>query len=242
MKKGELLYEGKAKKIYTVEGRSDVLWQEFKDSMTAFNGERKVSMPKKGEINVSVSEILFAELEKAGIATHFVQRTSPTEFISKRLKMIPLEIVVRNVWAGSSAKKFGQNVGEALKSPLFEMYLKDDLLNDPFVSTEQAVALGVVADTAVVEELKEQALQINEVLKKRWKAAGILLVDFKVEFGRLDTGELLLGDEISGDCSRLWDIDTSKVLDKDRFRKDMPEVMAAYEEALARLKASGESS
>lgn len=239
MKKGELLYEGKAKKIFTVEGRSDVLWQEFKDFMTAFNGERKEYMPRKGEINLSVSEILFKLLESHGVKTHFVQRTSPTEFVSLRLKMIPLEVVVRNIWAGSSAKKFGQKVGEPIASPLFEIYLKDDQLGDPFLSTEQAVALKILRSETDIDELKQVAFKVNEILKNFWREVGINLVDFKLEFGRLDTGELVLGDEISGDCSRLWDIKTGTVLDKDRFRKDMGEVMASYEEVLTRIENKG---
>ncbi len=235
MKKGELLYEGKAKKIFTVHGRSDVVWQEMKDDMTAFNGERHEVLPGKGQINLAVTEILFKALEHAQIKTHFVQRMSDKEFVTQRLQMIPLEVVVRNVWAGSSAKKFGQVQGEPLKSPLFELYFKSDALSDPFMSTEQAVALGVARSAEEIDEIKALAFRVNDVLKAQWDKAGVTLVDFKIELGKLDSGEILVGDEISGDSSRLWDKETGRVLDKDRFRKDMGEVISSYEEALHRL-------
>lgn len=232
---GELLYEGKAKKAYAVKGHEDKLWLSFKDSLTAFNAQKKGSFVDKGKVNLSITEIIFSELHKKDIQTHWVERVSDTDLIVKKLKMIPLEVVMRNVLAGSTAKKFNIQPGEALNPPIYELFYKDDDLGDPFINDSQALFLKTVKDQDELDKIKKIALEINQSLIETFKEIGIDLVDFKIEFGYGSNNEICLGDEISPDSCRLWEQGTKKVMDKDRFRKDMGEVKESYESILVSL-------
>lgn len=236
--KGALLYEGKAKRLYLVEGRDDLIWQEYKDSLTAFNALKKGNFPNKGALNREISALLFEELEKNGVATHRIADVSATEEVIKKLSMVKLELVVRNVLAGSTAKKFAIEEGTPLAQPLVEFYFKDDALGDPFVSDEQAIMLKAAQSKAELEELKAFALKVNSVLLPTMRAAGMQLVDFKIEVGRDSAGVLNLADEISPDCCRLWDLKSGEKMDKDRFRRDLGGVEEAYREVCERLKSA----
>lgn len=234
MEKKEMLYEGKAKKVFVTDQEGQYLVQ-YKDDATAFNGEKKGQIEDKGIINNKLSALFFKELEKAGVPTHFIELLSDREMLVKKLKMLPLEVVVRNIAAGSLAKRLGAEEGVVLARPVVELYYKDDALGDPFVNESHALAMG----WAAAEELKEvQALglKVNEVLQKIMDQAGILVVDFKLEFGLAD-GKIVLGDEISPDTCRFWDKETKEKLDKDRFRRDLGKVEEAYVEVYRRVKA-----
>ncbi len=245
--KGSLLYEGKAKKIFSVfqskEKKIDPakIWIEYKDDMTAFNALKKDEIKGKGAINLEISSLLFCHLEKEScqrklrIPTHRIQNWNAQVMIAHKLEMIPLEVVVRNVLAGSLAKKLGREEGALLSSPIVEFYLKDDLLGDPFLSSEQILSLEIAKELDL-EKMKELVLQINLILKDLFKAVQIQLVDFKVEFGLNEKGDVVLGDEISPDCMRLWDAETKKRLDKDLFRRDLGDVKVGYEIVKDRLK------
>lgn len=234
--KGAMVYEGKAKRLYQVEGRSDLIWQEFKDSLTAFNAQKKGNFANKGALNREISSLLFRELEKNGVHTHRVADISATEEVTKKLEMVKLELVVRNVLAGSTAKKFGIEEGTPLERPLVEFYYKDDALADPFVSDDQAIMMKAAKSLAELDELKIFALKVNATLLPVMRSAGLQLVDFKIEAGRDTTGVLHLADEISPDCCRLWDLKTGEKMDKDRFRRDLGGVEEAYREVCERLK------
>ncbi len=233
--RGEMIYEGKAKRLYSVEGRSDLVWQEFKDSLTAFNAQKLGSFPEKGALNSQICALLFEELESKGVRTHRVQELPPTVVVTKKLEMIKLEVVVRNVLAGSTAKKFGIEEGTPLAQPLVEFYYKDDALGDPFVSDEQALFLKTVRQKSELEELREFGLLVNSALKAIMDKADLTLIDFKIEVGRDTNGLLYLADEISPDCCRLWDKKTGEKMDKDRFRRDLGGVEEAYREVCNRL-------
>lgn len=233
--KGSLFYEGKAKKLYEVSGHSDLIWVEYKDSLTAFNAQKLGSFKDKGALNHKISSLIFERLEKKGVPTHRVSEVSATEEIIRKLEMVKLELVLRNVLAGSTAKKLGIPEGASLKAPLIEFYFKDDALADPFVSTDQALVVGAIQNREEAQELQRFVLKVNEVLNEMMKAAQITLVDFKIEAGRDAAGKLYLGDEISPDCMRLWDMKTGEKMDKDRFRRDLGGVEEAYREVLARL-------
>ncbi len=235
MNKGELLYEGKAKKIFSVPGHDDVVWVEYKDSLTAFNAQKKSSFSGKGEINARITALIYDRLNKAGIATHFVESRGDKELICRKVNIVPLEVVTRNRLAGSTAKKLGKEEGTPLKEPLVEFYYKDDQLGDPFVSDDQALVMGAVKSRAELDELRREALKVNDVLKPLFQDAGMELIDFKLEFGRDEHGRLLLADEISPDTCRLWDLKTGEKLDKDRFRRDLGRVEESYREVLERL-------
>lgn len=234
--RGEMIYEGKAKRLYSVVNRSDLIWQEFKDSLTAFNAQKRGSFTDKGALNREISALLFEEMEKRGILTHRVEEIPPTVVVTKKLEMVKLELVVRNIMAGSTAKKFAIEEGTPLEAPLVEFYYKDDALADPFVSDEQALMLKTVKTKKELEELKEFALKVNVVLKELMAKAGLNLVDFKIEVGRDSNHLLYLADEISPDCCRLWDQKTGEKMDKDRFRRDLGGVEEAYREVCGRLK------
>lgn len=226
-----LLYEGKAKKIFEDQ---DHLVMEFKDSLTAFNAEKKGSFQGKGQINRNIASFLFRELEKAGVSTHWKKDEGLNRMWVKPLRMIPLELVVRNVWAGSLAKRLGRPEGEDLAHPLIEFYLKNDSLGDPFVSENHIELLGVCpADQ--LREMQHQALRVNAILRNIFSAVQVRLVDFKLEFGVNHENQVVLGDEISPDSCRLWDRLTSEKLDKDRFRRDLGGVDEAYLEVWRRL-------
>lgn len=233
--RGDLQYEGKAKQAYAVKDHEDKIWLSFKDSLTAFNALKKGSFEDKGKVNLSITEIIFNELHKQDIKTHWVTRVGDTDLVVQKLDMIPLEVVIRNVLAGSTAKKFEMQAGEVLSPPIYELFYKNDALGDPFINDSQALFLKAVKSQEDLLRIQKIALKINEVLQNIFKAIDIQLVDFKIEFGWGKDGEIHLGDEISPDSCRLWEISTGKVLDKDRFRKDMGEVKESYEVVLNRL-------
>lgn len=234
-KRGPLLYEGKAKRVYSVENESQFVWLEFKNSLTAFNALKKGEFEGKGALNRNIASILFRELRKKEILSHWVTDVGDSDMIVQKLEMVPLEIVVRNKVAGSLAKKFGIEEGSPLKAPLVELYFKNDALADPFTSDQQALVLGFIESQAALDVLKEQALRINSVLQNVFKRVDIELIDFKIEFGRAKNGTFILADEISPDSCRLWDTKTQEKLDKDRFRRDLGKVQESYQEVWKRL-------
>lgn len=232
MKKLEMLYEGKAKKVYTtdVEG---VYIVDYKDDATAFNGLKKGTIVGKGVINNKMSNHLFKILEKAGVPTHFVEELSDRETAVKKVEIVPLEVIVRNVAAGSFSKKLGIEEGTKLLAPTLEFSYKNDDLGDPMINDYYAIAIGA-ATREEIDRITELVFKINEELCKYFASCGIELIDFKVEFGRCN-GEIILADEISPDTCRLWDSETHDKLDKDRFRRDLGNVEDAYEEVYKRL-------
>lgn len=232
MEKRELRYEGKAKKVYATD-QSEYFWVEYKDDATAFNGEKKGQIVDKGEVNNRLSALFFAEIEKAGVPTHFVKLINNREMLVRCLDMIPLEVVVRNIAAGSLAKRLGLEEGYVLSQPVVELYYKDDALGDPMVNESHAAAMGW-ANAADVKEIQTLAVKINQILKGILVKAGIDLIDYKLEFG-VSEGKVYLGDEISPDTCRYWDIETREKLDKDRFRRDLGGVEEAYQEVFRRV-------
>jgi phosphoribosylaminoimidazole-succinocarboxamide synthase len=233
--RGELLYEGKAKRVYSVQNETHFVWLEYKNSLTAFNALKKGEFQGKGQLNRNIASILFRELKKKEINSHWVSDIGDHDMVCKKLEMVPLEVVVRNVVAGSLAKKFGIEEGTPLREPLVELYYKHDALQDPFISDDQALLLKFIESQAALEVLKTQALKINQVLKDVFKKIDIDLVDFKIEFGREKNGNFILADEISPDSCRLWDTRTGEKLDKDRFRRDLGKVEESYQEVWTRL-------
>lgn len=234
MEKGKLLYEGKAKRIFETNDES-VLWAEFKDSATAFDGVKKGTIERKGEYNAVMSAKLFAALERAGVVTHFVKQVDARSLLVRRLKMYPVEIVMRNKIAGSLAKRYGLERGTPLKKPLLEYYLKDDELHDPMMNRNHVVVLGYMTERKLTH-VEGEAAKVNRFLARYMKRRGLELVDFKLEFGERGR-KIYLGDEISPDTCRIWDAATGEVFDKDRFRFDLGEVESHYEEVVRRLTA-----
>ncbi len=232
----ELLYEGKAKRVFTTE-KPEVLLLEFKDSLTAFNAQKKGSFQGKGVLNKEIASLIFGKLKMAGIDSHFISSPSPNEMEVVKVIIIPLEVVVRNILAGSTAKKMGITEGKVLPRPLVEFYYKDDALADPFLSDDQAILFEIATELELAT-LKHKALKVNQVLVETFKKIGIQLVDFKIEFGKNAKGDILLADEITPDCCRLWDEKTGEKLDKDRFRRDLGNVEESYRQVLSRLKES----
>jgi len=232
VKKGSKLYEGKAKKLYNTDN-PDLVIQEFKDAATALDGAKKGTIRGKGAINNQISAHLFRYLESYHVPTHFVRTLSDREMLVKKVEIIPIEVVVRNVVAGSLAKRLGQEEGEELKEPLVEFFLKDDALHDPMISEKEILERGL-ATKEELQKIKRTALKVNAVLKDFFARRKLRLVDFKLEFGR-HHGEILLADEISPDTCRLWDAETGESMDKDRFRRDLPGVVEAYREVHARV-------
>ena len=230
--KREQFYEGKAKKLYTT-SNPDLVIHYFKDDATAFNAKKRGTIEDKGIVNNRMSELFFGLLERNGIRTHWVRRLSDREMLTKRLDIIPVETVVRNIVAGSMAKRLGREEGEALKQPIVEYYYKSDPLDDPLIYPEHAIEFGWATEPESAT-IKRLALRVNEVLSKFLDERGVLLVDFKLEFGR-HKGEVLLGDEICPDTCRFWDKQTREKLDKDRFRRDLGNVEGAYHEMLRRV-------
>lgn len=233
VEQGALLYEGKAKKVYATNDEN-LVWLEYKDSATAFNGEKKAEITGKGRLNNEITSLLFSKLQEEGISSHFVEKLSETEQIVKKVSIIPLETVVRNVAAGSFSKRLGIQEGKPLTKPIVEFYYKDDALGDPFITDDIVYELKLATEEEVAL-LKQKALQVNEVLSEFFDGLGILLVDFKLEFGKDEQGEVLLADEISPDTCRLWDKETNEKLDKDVFRRDLGNLTEAYENILTRL-------
>ncbi|NMW18112.1 MAG: phosphoribosylaminoimidazolesuccinocarboxamide synthase [Chlorobiaceae bacterium] len=232
MKKTTQLYEGKAKKVFLTE-ESTLVIQEFKDDATAFNNKKKGTIADKGVVNNAISCKLFTLLEKEGIRTHLVEKLSDRDMLCRHLDIIKVEVVVRNIAAGSLVKRYGFAEGTVLEKPIVELYLKDDDLDDPLMNESHAVALGV-ATLEELEVLKNRAEAVNAVLKKFFAERKLKLVDFKLEFGR-HNGEILLGDEISPDTCRFWDLETNEKMDKDRFRFDLGGVEDAYSEVQRRV-------
>ena len=237
MEKREQLYEGKAKKVFKTS--DDALYMvEYKDDATAFNGEKRGTIEGKGVINNKMSAMLFKELEKQGIETHLVEFVDDTHQLVKRVEIVPLEVIARNVIAGSLSKRVGRPEGEVLPQPILEFSYKNDDLGDPMINRFHATALGLATDEEI-DNIIAQALKINELLQAIFDKANIVLVDFKLEFGRTPDGKIILADEISPDTCRLWDKDTHEKLDKDRFRRDLGGVEEAYIEVYNRLKNIG---
>ena len=233
MKKLEQIYEGKAKKVFATDD-PDVVIVDYKDDATAFNGIKKGSIAGKGVINNRMSNHMMRKLEAEGIPTHLIEELSERETAVKKVSIVPLEVIVRNISAGSFAKRFGVEEGIVFDDPTIEFSYKNDDLGDPLMNAYHAVALKV-ATWEEIDLIKNYAFRINTLLKGFLKSVGIDLVDFKLEFGRLSDGTIVLADEISPDTCRLWDATTNEKLDKDRFRRDLGKVREAYEEILARL-------
>ena len=229
----ELLYEGKAKKLFITED-PQILRVEYKDDATAFNGKKFDRLRDKGRLNNAITVFFFEYLETKDIPSHFVRKISETEQLVRRVKIIPLEVVVRNVAAGSLSKRIGWEEGKELPHPIVEFYYKDDDLGDPLLA-EEHIRLLELASEAQIEELKKRGLAVNEALESLVLSKGIRLIDFKLEFGLDQKGEILLADEISPDTCRFWDIESGKILDKDRFRRDLGGVTEAYLEIHQRL-------
>ena len=233
MEKLALRYEGKAKRVYDTD-QKEYFWVAYKDDATALNGKKKGQIADKGEVNNQLSALFFEEIEKAGILTHFVKLLSERDMLVRRLDMIPLEVVVRNIVAGSLAKRLGVEEGFVLSRPVVELYYKDDELGDPLVNESHVAAMGWASDENT-KEVQFLGLKINEILRTILVKAGIDLIDFKLEFGVAD-GKVYLGDEISPDTCRYWDMETREKLDKDRFRRDLGGVEEAYQEVFRRVK------
>jgi phosphoribosylaminoimidazole-succinocarboxamide synthase len=232
--KAEILYEGKAKKLYSIAGRKNLLLQEFKDDATAFNALKKGTIRNKGVINNHITAHIFKYLEKHGIKTHFVKLVSDNEMVVKKLKIIPIEVIIRNIAAGSLLKKTNFKEGLVLSKPIVEFYYKDDALGDPLINDSHALAMKL-AKPAELKTLRKLAEKINAKLKPFFNKRNLKLVDFKLEFGKDKKGKILLGDEITPDTCRLWDTETNEKLDKDRFRFDLGNVDDTYVEVKNRI-------
>jgi len=232
MEKGEMLYEGKAKKIFLTEKADEVI-QYFKDDATAFNAEKRGTILEKGIVNNKISTRLFKELADAGIPSHFIQQLSEREMLARRVNIILIEVVLRNRATGSIIKRLGLDEGMFIDPPLVEFFYKNDSLGDPLI-TEDHIRVLKLATPTQVAELRNQAVKINEVLLPFFQKRGMMLVDFKLEFG-LWNGQIILADEISPDTCRFWDIKTGERMDKDRFRKDLGRIEETYQEVLKRV-------
>ena len=232
-KKISQIYEGKAKKVFSTDDPAYYI-VEYKDDATAFNGLKHGTIAGKGVINNKMSNAMFTLLEKHGVKTHFVEQINDRETVVKAVKIVPLEIIIRNVAAGSFSKRYGVEEGRELKCPTLEFSLKDDALNDPLINDSHILALGV-ADEKELEAIRNMAFKVNEVLKEFFAGIGVRLIDFKIEAGRLPSGEIILADEISPDTCRFWDAKTNEKLDKDRFRRDLGGVEEAYQEIFSRI-------
>jgi phosphoribosylaminoimidazole-succinocarboxamide synthase len=228
----EMFYEGKAKKLYRTSD-PDLIIQYFKDDATAFNAKKKGTIEDKGVMNNRMSELFFTILEREGVQTHFVRRLNDREMLCKHLEIVPVETVVRNIVAGSLAKRLGRTEGEELKAPFVEYYYKSDPLDDPLILPDHAIAFGWATEDDL-NTIHSMALKVNDVLRRFLDSRGVILVDFKLEFGK-HHGKILLGDEICPDTCRFWDKETRQKLDKDRFRRDLGGVEEAYHEMLRRV-------
>lgn len=233
MNKTTMLYEGKAKQVFATED-PQVLCVVYKDDATAFNGQKKGTISGKGVINNQMTNRLMQYLEKEGVPTHFVQELNERETLVKKVEIVPLEVIVRNIAAGSFSKRYGIEEGLVFDAPTIEFSYKNDALEDPLINEYHALAMHL-ATKEEIERIKELAFTVNEKLKAFWSSCGVILVDFKLEFGRLADGSIILADEISPDTCRLWDAVTKEKLDKDRFRRDLGGVTDAYKEVMKRL-------
>jgi len=230
---GEKLYEGKAKALFST-GDPQILIQYFKDDATAFNGQKKGSIGGKGECNNAISSNIFRMLEQKGVKTHFVEKLSDREMAVRRVKIIPIEVVVRNVVAGSLAKRMGIETGKKLPQPVLELYYKDDALGDPMINRSHARVFGLATDQDL-DFIEREAMRINGLLVEFFLGIGLTLVDYKLEFGKTADGQILLADEISPDGCRLWDVNSGEIMDKDRFRKDLGRLTETYHEVSRRV-------
>ena len=233
MTKGKQLYEGKAKKVFETD-EQEYLIVSYKDDATAFNGLKKGTIAGKGVINNQMSNRLMKLLETKGVPTHYVQELSERDTVVRRVKIVPLEVIVRNISAGSFSKRYGVEEGIVFDKPTVEFSYKNDELGDPLLNDDHALALKLATEEEIAI-IKEYALKVDKVLSEFWAGCGVTLVDFKLEFGRLPDGKIILADEISPDTCRLWDSETKEKLDKDRFRRDMGGVEDAYAEIMRRL-------
>ncbi len=233
MNKVAQVYEGKAKKVFSTED-PELLIVSYKDDATAFNGLKKGQIEGKGIINNRMSNILMDMLNKAGIPTHLVQELNERETLVRKVEIVPLEVIIRNIAAGSFAKRYGVTEGSPLKAPTLEFSYKNDDLGDPLINSYHVIALGL-ATQEEIDTIRDLAFRVNDELKRFWLSRGVTLVDFKIEFGRLADGTIILADEISPDTCRLWDSKTGNKLDKDRFRRDLGGVEEAYQEVMRRI-------
>ena len=233
MQKLEQIYEGKAKKVYKTDDPERYI-VDYKDDATAFNGLKKGTIAGKGIINNQMSNRLMQMIEQKGVPTHFVKELSERETLVKKVSIVPLEVIVRNIAAGSFSKRYGVDEGMVFEEPVIEFSYKNDALGDPLLNTDHALALKV-ATRAEIDTIKSYALKVNSILKAFWAECGVTLVDFKLEFGKTSDGSIILADEISPDTCRLWDSATGEKLDKDRFRRDLGGVEEAYAEIMKRL-------
>lgn len=233
MQKGNLLYEGKAKKLYTTD-QAGVLWVEYLNQATALNGAKKDQIAGKGELNNQITSLIFEKVKAHGIESHFIKKISKTEQLVEEVTIIPLEVVVRNVAAGSFSKRLAIKEGTALNFPIVEFYYKDDALDDPMITDEHVKVLNI-ATTEEIAVIKELALAVNTALQELFSEIGIRLVDFKIECGKKADGTIILADEISPDTCRLWDQATNDHLDKDIYRRDLGDLVPVYQEVLNRL-------
>ena len=229
----EMLYEGKAKQVFATED-PEIVMVHYKDDATAFNGLKKGTITGKGVINNQVTNFMMQKLEQAGVPTHFVQELNERDTLVKKVQIVPLEVIIRNISAGSFAKRFGVEEGIVFENPTIEYSYKNDDLGDPMINTAQALALKL-ATPAEIDTIRTMAFKVNEVMKAFFAEVGVDLVDFKLEFGRLSDGTIVLADEISPDTCRFWDSKTHEKLDKDRFRRDLGGVEDAYVEMRRRI-------
>ncbi len=234
MKQLEMLYEGKAKQVFRTDDPEKIIIH-YKDTATAFNNIKKATIENKGVVNNAISTILFRELEKAGVKTHYIDTINDRDQVCRRVTIIPLEVIVRNIVAGSMAQRLGIEEGTQPSNTIIDICYKRDELGDPLINDHHAVALGLVT-YGELDRIYAMTTRINEILKSLFARMNITLVDFKIEFGRTPEGEIVLADEVSPDTCRLWDMTTGERLDKDRFRRDLGRVREAYEEILERLR------
>ncbi|STP09261.1 phosphoribosylaminoimidazolesuccinocarboxamide synthase [Helicobacter cinaedi] len=234
MQKEAMLYEGKGKKLFATSD-GNVVIAEFKDDLTAFNAEKKGAESGKGALNCQISSLLFELLAKNGVESHYIKRLNDIDMLCKKVSIIPIEVVVRNIATGSLTKRLGISEGSVLPFALVEFYYKDDALGDPIINDEHCKILGLVKEQDELEVLKAEARKVNEILRDFFDKRGLKLVDFKLEFGRDKDSKIILADEISPDSCRFWDKQTNQKLDKDRFRQDLGSVKVAYEEVLKRI-------
>lgn len=230
----KMLYEGKGKKLFATENANEVI-AEFKDDLTAFNAQKKSSEEGKGALNCLISSVLFKLLDENGIKSHFIKCLDDTHMLCQKVEIIPIEVVVRNIATGSLSKRLGIEDGKVLPFTLVEFYYKDDSLGDPIITDEHCKILGIIKSEQDLDILREQAKKVNAILKDFFDKKGLNLIDFKLEFGCNEKGEILLADEISPDSCRLWDKKTGKKMDKDLFRQDLGNLKEAYKEVLERI-------
>ena len=233
MEKREQIYEGKAKRVFLTDD-PDLVIVDYKDDATAFNGLKKGTIMGKGVINNKMSNLIMQRLEEAGIPTHYVEELSDRETLVRKVDIVPLEVIVRNIAAGSFSKNYGVVEGTEFESPTIEFSYKNDALGDPLLNKYHALALKLATEDEI-ELIKKYAFAVNDYMKEFWKQRGVILVDFKLEFGKLSDGTIVLADEISPDTCRFWDAKTMEKLDKDRFRRDLGGVEDAYKEIMGRL-------